>query len=153
MEYFSMMFKGETPRKQERVRVNNGKKVTQLYLYEKDSDTWEIVEDGAWGKLTAIVHQDMFVFNGHALTEGTSYSLIYYPDPWPGEGMLVLGEGIVNEDGNIHIMGNFDFNSIPIVSDENDGAKIWLVLSEDIGETSMVGWNPERYLFENNLIQ
>lgn len=137
---------------------NPGGNVIHLYLYEKDPETWEIIEDGAWGKLTAIIHQDMFVFNGHALTIGDEYSLIYYPDPWPGKGLMVLGSGVVNEEGNIHIMGQFDFDLIPIDEDTNDGAKIWLVLKEDVsvsetpGENSMMGWTPEKYLFENNLI-
>ena len=137
--------------------------VEHLYLYEKDPTTWDIVEDGAWAKVTILTHKDNFVFNGHGL-DGTldlDYSLIYYPDPWPGEELLVLGDGTVNEGGNVHMQDEFDFDLIPIEKDENDGAKIWLVLSEDIATTDpdpgpvynyMDGWNPESYLFENNLI-
>ena len=133
--------------------------VEHLYLYEKDPITWEIVEDGAWGKVTILTHKDKFVFNGHGLDGALDpdYSLVYYPDPWPGDGMLVLCDGTVNEDGNVLIKGEFEFDTIPTIEDENvdDGAKIWLVLSEDIAETEpyhMIGWNPEFYLFENNLI-
>jgi hypothetical protein len=145
--------------------VGGGKEnspVEHLYLYEKDPE-WGIVEDGAWGKVTILTHKDKFVFNGHGL-DGTldlDYSLIYYPDPWPGEELLVLGDGTVNEGGNVHMQGEFVFDLIPIEKDENDGAKIWLVLSEDVATTDpdpgpvynyMDGWNPESYLFENNLI-
>ena len=137
--------------------------VEHLYLYEKDPETWEIVDDGAWGKVTILTHKDKFVFNGHGLDGISPYSLVYYPDPWPGEGMLVLGEGDVDEDGNTHIKDEFEFDTIPIPEDNNEefGAKIWLVLSEDIASTDsdpgpalnyMDGWNPESYLFENNLI-
>jgi hypothetical protein len=60
--------------------------------------------------------------------------------------LVILGSGTVNEEGNVHIMGNFGFSSIPIEGDLNEGAKIWFFLSEDIGDASMDGWNPERYL-------
>ena len=38
--------------------------------------------------------------------------------------------------------------------DANDGAKIWLVLSEDVDcdAQQMIGWNPAEYLFEYALI-
>lgn len=109
--------------------------------------------------------EDMFVFNGHGLTPGEVYSLIYYPDPWPGVGLVELGSGVVGEDGNVHIKGSFDFTSIPIDGDANDGgpgdaydyagAKIWLVLRNDIsreGVVKMESWHPDSYLFEYQLI-
>jgi hypothetical protein len=157
--------------------VGGGKEnspVEHLYLYEKNPETWDIVEDGSWGKVTILTHKDKFVFNGHGLDGGLSldYSLAYYPDPWPGEGMLVLGAGGVDEGGNTHIKGEFDFDDIPYdepvdpitdtLTDENEGAKIWLVLTEDIKMIEervdepnlyqMDGWNPGSYLFENNLL-
>ena len=44
-----------------------------LYLVEKDADTWEIVEDGAWGKMRYRLASYMFdyVFNGHMLDVDT----------------------------------------------------------------------------------
>jgi len=130
--------------------------IAHLYLYEKDPDTWEIVEDGAWGKMKYNISgpEFDFVFNGHGLVEGTEYTLIYYPDPWPGTGLICLGSGTVNEEGNIHIAESVEIDTdLPIEEDENDGAKIWLVLSEDFncdGEWS--AWNPTEYLFEEDLI-
>lgn len=106
-----------------------------LYLYEKDPSTWEIVEDGAWGKLTYNSSGSMFdyVFNGHGLVAGTNYTLIYYPDPWPGTGLKCLGSGVVNEEGNVHIKNSVDTGDLPMASDENTtGAKIWLVKSSDV---------------------
>ena len=128
-----------------------------LYLYEKDSTTWEIVEGGAWGKM----HYNLsgptfeFVFNGHMLPIGVEYTLIYYPDPWPGTGLICLGDGTVNDEGNIHIKEDVDTGNLPIEDDENENAKIWLVQSVDVdcdGDTEMIGWAPSAYLFEYDTI-
>jgi len=132
--------------------------IAHLYLYEKDPSTWEIVEDGAWGKMKYNLAGSTFdfVFNGHGLEPGYEYTLIYYPDPWPGNGLICLGDGTTNGDGNVHIMGSVDTGDLPAISDENypDGAKIWLVLSSDVDckNQYMIGWHPTEYLFEHNLI-
>ena len=127
-----------------------------LYLREKDPTTWDIVEDGAWGKMKYHLSGPMFdfVFNGHGLEPGSDYTLIYYPDPWPGARLICLGSGIANEEGNVHIMGNVDTGDLPASLDTNPGAKIWLVLSGDVDCESqkMVGWTPAEYLFEYDLI-
>ena len=138
--------------------------IGHLYLYEKDAE-WVIVDGGAWGKMKYNLSGPRFnfVFNGHGLEPETEYSLIYYPDPWPGEGLIVLGSGIVNEEGNIHIKGSVDTETdLPAEYDANAdpdpsgteiyGAKIWLVLSDDVSEdpAQMIGWHhPGYYLFEN----
>jgi len=69
--------------------------IGHLYLHEKDPVSWEIIEDGAWGKLKYNVYGPTFdfVFNGHGLEAGLDYVLIYYPDPWPGTDLICLGEG------------------------------------------------------------
>ncbi|HPQ43394.1 MAG TPA: hypothetical protein PKZ42_04130 [Syntrophales bacterium] len=131
--------------------------IGHLYLYEKDAD-WEIVEGGAWGKTKYDLSGSTFdfVFNGHDLPIGQEYTLIYYPDPWPGTGLICLGSGTVNEYGDIHIKESVDTGDLPIETDENDGAKIWLVLSDDVNCSEelceMVAWNPTAYLFEYDLI-
>lgn len=139
---------------------DNGKSsVNQLYLFEKNSD-WEIVEDGAWGKMIYNENKDKFVFNGHMLEENMEYSLIYYPNPWPGTGTMVLGTAEADEEGDVHIKGTFDFLKIPTETDENynEGAKIWLVTSESIFQVEgedyfeFNSWMPEEYLFEYDLI-
>ena len=137
--------------------------IAHLYLYEKTGDPdWEIVEDGAWGKMKYNLTGPVldFVFNGHGLEAGSTYTLIYYPDPWPGDGLICLGSGLANEEGDVHIMGSVDTGSLPSEDDANytDGAKIWLVLTNDVECPSedllgsMIGWSPTEYLFENNLI-
>ncbi len=132
--------------------------VAHLYLYEKDPSTWEIVEDGSWGKMTYNTSGSelKYVFNGHQLVAGQDYVLIYYPDPWPGEGLICLGTGRVDENGNLHLRGPIDTGDLPAENDDNypDGGKIWLVLLDDVDcdEAQMIGWNPAEYLFEYDLV-
>ncbi|MGD8627675.1 MAG: hypothetical protein PVH52_01205 [bacterium] len=143
-------------------RVPNGPSgashISHLYFNEKDPDTWEIVEGGAWGKMrySHEAAEFNFNFNGHGLEAGMDYTLIYYPDPWPGSGLICLGEGTADIDGNVHIKNAVDTGDLPTMDDENypDGAKIWLVLTSDVDciMQEMVGWNPVEYLFEYDLI-
>ena len=132
--------------------------IAHLYLHEKNPDTWLIVEDGAWGKMKYNLSgpEFDFVFNGHGLEIGLEYTLIYYPDPWPGEGLICLGSGTVNEEGNIHIAESVDIGDLPTAADEKPlgGAKIWLVLSSDVlCDVEMIGWNAAEYLFEDVAIE
>ena len=140
-----------------------------LYLFQKTSDEgpWPIVQGGAWGDMKYNLWGDKFNFmlQGRKLQPGMSYTLIYYPDPWPGTNLFCLGSGVANGGGNLNIF-DFDFDigtSLPAVYDANYtpiapsgavGAKIWLVLSSDVDCSSryMIGWNPDQYLFEYNLI-
>ena len=124
-------------------------------LVTKNPDTWEVDTEGAWAKLKYGLAGGTFDFhlNAHGLEAGVAYSLIYYPDPWPGTGLIVLGEAIADEEGNLLIKGSAETGSLPGEADENtEGAKIWLVLSDDLGESAMAGWNPTGYLFEYSLI-
>ena len=75
------------------------------------------------------------------------------------------------EDGDVHIMGSVDTGDLPATCDQNHpdndgtgdppltGAKIWLVLSDDVlctvespDKPHMIGWTPNEYLFENDCI-
>jgi len=134
--------------------------VAHLYLFEKDPTTWEIVEEGAWGKMKYNLAgpEFEFVLNGHGLEPNTDYSLIYYANDWPGNNPgALIASGTSNEGGNIHLAGSPDLGiDLPDSADANypDGAKIWLVLSEDYDGTytKMTDWNPTEYLFEYDLI-
>jgi len=134
--------------------------VAHLYLYEKDPSDWSIVEDGAWGKMKYNLAGPTFdfVFNGHELEPNTDYNLIYYADAWPGNNPgAIIASGTSNNGGNINLAGSPDLGmDLPDSDDANypDGAKIWLVLSDDYDgtNTKMTAWNPTEYLFENNLI-
>ena len=124
--------------------------VAHLYLAAKNPSTWSIVEDGAWGKMQYRLSGPTFncEFNGHLLQPGVAYDLIYYPDPWPGNGLIVLGTATANAGGNVHIAAN-------IVTGDLSNAKIWLVLAADVSPIephAMIGWNPTDYLFETALI-
>ena len=118
--------------------------------------TWDIISNASWGKMEYISSGEdfKFVFNGYNLTSGQDYTLIYYPDPWPGEGLICLGNSTANKEGDIHIAESVDTGDLPSEGDENEGAKIWLVLSSDVDceNSKMIGWNPTEYLFEHNLI-
>jgi len=134
-----------------------------LYLFQKDpSKEYSIVKDGAWGKMTYDQSGDEFnyVFNGHQLVAGTKYTLIYYPDSWPGDGLKCLGDGTSDDYGNVHIQNSLAMEPLPAEWDDNfkltpPGAKIWLVNSDDVEcrtSSKMNGWHPTQYLFEDKLI-
>jgi len=141
--------------------------IGHVYLYEKVlAGTWEIIEGGAWGKMKYILSGDsfVFVFNGHGLEPEQEYTLIYYPDPWPGNGLICFGSDTADGSGNVHIKeavdvdtgtnDNGDTNCLPADCDTNPGAKFWLVLSSDVDcdNGMMTGWNPDEYLFEAAMI-
>jgi len=124
--------------------------IAHLYLYEKTpSGEWPIVDGGAWGKMEYKLSGPKFdfVFNGKGLDADIEYSLIIYrPDYWPAEELIILGTATANKGGNVHIADSIE------VSGEIVGVKVWLVLSSDVAEGGMTAWNPAEYLFENDLI-
>jgi hypothetical protein len=132
-----------------------------LYLYEKDPETWEIIEDSAWAKMNINTKKGKFVCNAHGLTPDTEYALICYQDPWPGEGSLLLGTAFADDEGNVHIKGEIDYDTLPsyqyTIGEGEDtyeviGSKIWLVLADDYDSDQMAAWTPTDYLFEFDLI-
>jgi len=96
-----------------------------------------------------------FSFAGTAPEKGVNYSLIYYKNDWPGNGSLLLGSGMSDPStGAVSFNGSVDLGTdLPAAGDPNSGAKIWLVLSNDFSVSEMTGWNPDKYLFETQLIQ
>jgi hypothetical protein len=159
-----------------------------LYLFEKTPlqntgqpvGPWPIVPNGAWGSMSYNLWGPKFdfLFHGRRLVPGGQYTLIYYPDPWPGEDLICLGSGMANGGGNLLIKGRqaigtnlpakYDANWTPCGKGDPAaclsgavGAKIWLVLSSDADcegdkdeqiPPQMTSWNPTEYLFEYNLI-
>jgi hypothetical protein len=149
---------------------NGEKRIGLLYLFQKTEAVdapWPIFQGGAWGTLEHSLWGERFnfKFKAQGLTSGTDYTLIYYPDPWPGQGLICLDSGVAN-GGGILTLGDFNFDigtSLPASYDANYapiypsgavGAKIWFVPSSDVdcAEKNMIGWNPSQYLFEYNLI-
>lgn len=140
-----------------------------LYLYAKDSSTWEVIEGVGRAKMHYSSEGTVFEYElaGFNLKSETDYSLIYYPDPWPGNGLICLGEGKSYEGGKLYMKDSKDTGDLPRIYDWNHpdnegestttrdgGAKIWLVLSSDVDCISqkMTGWNPSEYLFEDETI-
>src|SRR4030042_4950090 len=155
--------------KSKKASLNGDARVGVLYVFQKVAadGPWPIVHGGAWGTLKHNLWGKTFNFDfqGRNLIPNEEYTLIYYPDPWPGTGLICLGSDRANPAGNLNIHDhNFDIGtSLPATNDENwapiypsgaVGAKIWLVLSADVDcqDPQMIGWNPDSYLFENNLI-
>ena len=145
--------------------VEKGKN-DHLYLLEKDPVTWEVVEEvSAWAKLNINAKNGKFVCNAHGLMPDVEYALIAYQDEWPGEGSMLLGTDTAGEDGNVHIKGEIDYDTLPVYQydtnedqvDDVTASKIWLVFADDYvhveeGDDYMDDWNPTGYLFEFDLI-
>ena len=113
------------------------------------------------GKPTFNAESGKFVFNGHGLNPGENYALIYYGkldeegsiihnNEWPWA--TCIGQGTANDDGDVHIKGQFPFFD-EFIGDKVP-EKIWLVLSSDVDceNGKMTSWNPTEYLFEYNTI-
>ena len=144
-----------------------------INIVEKDTtvDDWTIIENGAGGTLTYGVKGEEFVYdlNLAGLKESTNYCLIYYADPYPGNGpshtsgaliqSYSLGIGITTiDDMNRSVELNTD---LPDADDLNSatGAKLWLVLCGDYS-TNVAGdqgelttWtNFSEYLYDDGLV-
>ena len=127
--------------------------IAHLNFVQIDSETEEVVEDGAWGRMmyrwTAPLFD--FVFNGKQLEPGAVFTLTYQPEPLPSSGVLCLGTGTVNEDGDLHIQDAFDIGTdLPAANDENEEeATLALVVDEHVDclEGEMRIWSPDDYLF------
>jgi len=129
-----------------------GPAVETLRLENKDPTTWEVIEDSKYGEFTYDTVAKKFEFKGYGLDADTQYSLIYYNDPWPGTGSVLLDSGTGSEfmSGKSGTLPT----PIPQSGDKNYpvGGKIWLVLSSDFATDHMIGWHPTGYLFEMHLI-
>jgi hypothetical protein len=140
---------------------------------------WTVIEgDGIYGILKFDDDGPEFVyeFDGYGLSTGTSYSLIYYADPWPGDGQppgtggpagAYIDDGTTDSNGDITLSGSIELNmDLPHPADDNaypetttygdgsTGAKIWLVPSSyyDATNHKMEGYDGTKFLFEMNLI-
>lgn len=128
------------------------------FLHQKDPRTWSYDLQGAWGKLAWITtdKQTRFVFDGRKLRTKFQYTLIYFPDPIPGEGLICIGTSKSDRQGNLHIEGKV-FGPLPKQYDKNFGvgAKIWLVHAADLScrDQKFVKGNPEYYLYGTRWIK
>lgn len=127
--------------------------IAHLDFSQQDPDTGEPLEDGSWGRIMYRWMAPVFdyVFNGHELPPGDDYTLTYQPQPLPSPGVICLGTGTVNDEGDLHLQDAFDIETdLPADYDENeDEAILALVIASDVdcelGE--MTNWDPDNYLF------
>ncbi len=136
----------------------------ELCLYEKNPSSGSIVTGGAWGKMSYAREGPAFefIFSGYLLRPGVSYTLIYFPDPWPAEGLICLATATGDSKGGVQMRGSVPIAHLPAKYDTNypAGAKIRLVLRDDIdwgkegsiARKRMRRWTPNQYLLEEKLI-
>jgi hypothetical protein len=120
---------------------------TKVFLAEKvpttpeppfpEATIWTPKFGGGYGYLTYRVWGPVFNFKiqGFKLQRHTPYALIYYPDPFPGKGLIILAKGTANGGGNLTLLGKVDTGTLPanLGADANfPGAKIWLVPNPDL---------------------
>jgi predicted ribosomally synthesized peptide with SipW-like signal peptide len=130
------------------------------------SENWQ----GTYGFLTYNTKGSTFdyTFKAYKLTPTTQYSLIYYADPWPGDGNThatgaLIAKFTTDGSGNIGpVTGSVELGTdLPNAGDANfpGGAKIWLVPSTHYSTTTpgqqghMTAWSYSEYLFEFSLIK
>jgi len=138
---------------------------TMVTLDNKDSQTWEPIADDYSATLTFNPSGSTFDYSltGKVKQANTDYCLIYYADPWPGDGPNHTGGKLidtVHSDSSraVHKTNNVDIGmDLPGLDDENAkvGAKIWLVPCNDYNQSEykLTAWNPDEYLFEMRLIK
>lgn len=119
--------------------------IAHLNLYQKNLSDWSIVPGGANGKMTYNQSGPAFdyVFNGHGLVPGDDYTLIYYPDPWPGTNLRCLGTGTANGGGNVNISGAVATGSLPTTSDANYNWNMSGTWNFDVVSTIFPGTYPK----------
>lgn len=135
----------------------NGKVYATANLSAKDATTW--VPGGATGTLTYEVAANKFNYSLSAtgLANG-DYQLIYYPDPWTTSKTVVLiGDTLTASGGNIAVTGQ-SFNlatDLPQTADANYpvGAKVWLVPTDSLVDTTLSWTNLDKFLFDMTLVK
>ena len=110
---------------------------------ERDPDSWQMVADGADGKIK--IDDNNFTFTASGLSEA-DYTLVKYTGIWPGNPVVCLAEGHASKKGGIlNLSGKY----------LDAGPQVWLVLSSDVDCQSqkMLFWNPTEYLFDYSVTE
>lgn len=133
--------------------------IAHLNFFQRDPDTGERVDDGPWGRMKYVWAGPLFdfVFNAHELEPGDEHTMTYQPEPTPSPGVICLGNGVVNDEGDLHIANAIELNGdLPAPFDESEeGALLVLVLSDDVNcdDGEMNTFIAEDYLFGDALIE
>ena len=125
-----------------------------IKLVTKDITTWDSIDDGAFGSL--MYQGDRFVFTGHGLVAGESYTLIGYNEAsWIGD-ETIFGVGVADQNGNVKIKGGaVILTPYAYTTGEyagQTGAKVWLVPTASMTGANLNWVNPDLFLYETSLI-
>lgn len=131
--------------------------IGSLTMVEKDTSTWEIVDEGNSETITYTIVGEEFVINNIP----KEYTLIYYPNTEGDfannvENAQVLSG--VNNIGNlpfeIDVGDDYCNNGLNPDANQCIGAKLWLILGNEVeANAKLNSWNTEGFLFETDLIQ
>jgi signal peptidase len=129
---------------------------------------WSVIKDNTFGTLKYDPESPTFNydFKGEGLVSAKEYCLVYYADPWPGDGIthstgFLIDQAEPDTSGNVSINGSKDIGTdLPNSDDKNladyGGAKIWLIpcANYDAGNHKVNPWAPNNndWLFETTFI-
>ena len=138
----------------------------ELNLFEKNPNTWQIVDNGAYGKvifsrvITPIkgIAQARIRYSAWKLEPKTEYQLIYYGSSDEVYNNVWNYATCIGLPRRTSTQGYFNGGSsnfaYPYFFSDNIHQKIWIVLKSDVKCESgrMINWQPTKYLFEENTI-
>lgn len=128
---------------------NSDEDVSVSYLVSMDMETkdsdWDVTGTGAILYYTIVGENFVYKVDRELI----NYVLIYYPDVDGNPGSWNIDEAIyIGDAGTELTISNLD-KDLPIESDWNNEAKLWLIPSDDWETKS---WNPTEWFFEHNLV-
>jgi len=120
---------------------------TVMVLDNKDG-SWDPINDTTSGILSFMSESPTFDYDltVSGLTPSTSYTLLYYVDPWPNTGGMAIDAFTTDVSGNAVVT-----NSVELGMDLTN-AKLWVVPTSELTGSQLNGWNPGQYLFESKLV-
>lgn len=135
----------------------NNANSTNVFLFPKDTTTWEYITDGAWAKVEYVLDgtEISCTLKAHDLEPGATYKLISYNDPWGSNPQsVVILSGTADKNGKLFTETE-EAQDIgdPSTTDLGTGYKIWLVPDDAVdNDGSFNGWDGDAYLYEGNII-
>jgi predicted ribosomally synthesized peptide with SipW-like signal peptide len=133
--------------------------LTGTVVLENKGGNWLIQHDNTQAILNYTTKAPQFGYNLKAtgLLANTSYSLIYYSDPWNVPNSRLIGQATSQADGSLAMSGATELSSsLPASWGDPlypDGAKVWLVPSIYFSGNKINNWNQGGVAYETGLIQ